>query len=143
MQHAVAERVHAGLQMLPLRAKGERQQQACQSGGNRYETPAAKEAQVTRQADVVKAVVERPGDQAGEDSHRHAELCQFVCLVGVAGELAGAAAELGELIRRDRDEDFGAAGGDQVGDDTREPRRAVVLAREPDRNPDGEQQSQV
>ena len=53
------------------------------------------------------------------------------------------ARERRERLRRHGDQDFGALGRDQVADDAGEPGRAVVLARETDRDADREQQAEV
>ncbi len=48
-----------------------------------------------------------------------------------------------KAIGRNRDQHLRALGRDEVADDAREPRRAVVLAREPDRHADREQQAEI
>jgi len=71
---------------------------------DRDEAAAAEEGEITWQADVVEAVVQRAAHQPREDAERHVELEELVLLVRRDGELAGATAQVSDHPRRHRDQ---------------------------------------
>ena len=138
-QHCAAERVHAALEHRPAIAERRGHDQPRAPARDRHEAAAAEEGEVTRQADVGVAVVEEPRDHPGDDPGRDAQLRQLARLVCGGGEIACLAGERRDGLRWHRDQDLGALGRDQVPDDAREPRCAVVLPCETDGDADREE----
>ncbi len=143
VQHRAAERVHAGLELLPLQAKDSRQQQAREPTENRHEAPSSEEGEIARQADLAEAVVQDPCDQPGEDTGRNAQLAELASLVGFGGQISRLTRQSRERIVRNDDQDLSTLSGNEVANDRGQTGRAVVFPSESDGHADGKQQAEI
>ena len=101
---------------------------------DRHEAAAAEEREIVRQLDVAVAVVERAGDQPGEDAERaRSSLASSLRARRRRRDRRAAGEDRRSASGGTCEQRLGALGGDQEADDAGEARRAVVLAREADR----------
>ncbi|EAU68532.1 hypothetical protein STIAU_7384 [Stigmatella aurantiaca DW4/3-1] len=142
-EHVAAEAIEARLDAGPAQAKQGREHQAGEAGDDGDEPAAAEEREVLRQLDVLVAVVQQAGHEAGKDAGRHADLRQELGLVAGDGQIPRRPGQLSQHLGGHAHDGFGALDGDEEAHGAGEPRGAMVLAREAHRHTHGEQQAEV
>jgi len=122
----------------------DRADQPSPAGDDRHEPPAAEEGEIFGQLDVAEAVVKHARGDARKDAGRDAELVELLNFPGGNREVPrGGIGKPARGVGRDDHQHLGAFGQDEEADGAGKSRRAVILAREADRDADCEQQSEV